>query len=102
MRRHSDSKNKSEEVHLVCGHNPALPNSVATNCSSCGRVVYGTRGSVLRAQLQQFPIICELCFDKLKDPQIAGVMHHGKMLTAAETQAFVENWFAKMARHGRN
>lgn len=103
-RKNSGSKKPDPEiVRLVCGRSPSLPNSVAAKCSDCGHVVFGTRGSVERAQREGFPLVCEDCFDKLDDPKVVGVMHQGKMLSDAETQAFVENWFANVLdKHLRN
>jgi hypothetical protein len=95
----------SEELLLVCATIPTQPDSLAAACSTCSAVVYGTRGSVELAAREHYKIICEDCFDKLENPEVAGVMHHGKMLNKEETQAFVErveNFFKNMARHGRN
>jgi hypothetical protein len=73
----------AEEMLLVCATIPTQPESLAAVCTKCNITVYGTRG-------------------KLDNPEVAGVMHHGKMLNAGEIQSFVEDWFAKVMRHGRN
>jgi hypothetical protein len=93
---------EKEELMLVCATQPTQPNSLEAVCATCGATVYGTRGSVERASVEHYKIICEDCFGELENPQIAGVMHHGKMLNQGEIQSFVESWFARMARHGRN
>jgi hypothetical protein len=92
----------TEPMWLVCNTVATQPDSLNATCSVCGVEVWATRGSVERARRENFRMICPVCFDKLDDPDVAGVMHHGKMLNAGEIQSFVEGFFAKMARHGRN
>lgn len=106
-RKHSDSKKRNKKkiddsLTLICGHIPTLPDSVGTRCAKCSQRCWGTRGSVERAKSEGIPILCIDCFEKLEDPHIAGVMHHGRMLSQAEAQAFADGVFAAMARHGRN